>query len=251
MHDLELIKQWEAEENFAFQGWDFSHIDGRYECPEPPWNYREIVQSYLKDTGVLLDMGTGGGEVLLSINHPHEKTYATEAYIPNLELCKKVLTPLGISVAQTYDDDKLPFENDSFDCIINRHESFDLLEVDRTLKNGGYFITQQVGNKNDYEFMQKLNDGFISHRSSHALKKYTDTLASLGYWIIKADEVQYPVKFYDVGAFVFWAKIIVWEFPNFSVKTHLDKLFAYQRTIMEKGFLQGTGHRFLIVAQKA
>ncbi|MCL1820033.1 MAG: class I SAM-dependent methyltransferase [Oscillospiraceae bacterium] len=250
MRDIELVKQWKAEEQFAFQGWDFSHIDGRWECPEPPWDYRSIVKSYLKDTDILLDMGTGGGEVLLTINHPYRNTYATEAYVPNYELCKKVLSPLGITVVQTYTDDKLPFENDFFDVIINRHESFDLSEVNRTLKRGGHFITQQVGNKNCCEFEQRLNSGFISHSSSHTINNYTDTLIEMGHQIIKTGEVQYSVKFFDVGALVYYAKIVVWNFPGFSVKTHTDKLFDCQKEIAETGFLQGTGHCFYIISQK-
>jgi hypothetical protein len=120
MTHTELMQQWESEENFAFQGWDFAHIDGRCDCPNPPWDYRSVVKSYLKDTDTLLDMGTGGGEVLLSIKHPYNRTYATEAYVPNFELCQKVLSPLGITVAQTYTDDKLPFENQHFNFIIDK-----------------------------------------------------------------------------------------------------------------------------------
>jgi len=58
------------------------------------------------------------------------------------------------------------------------------------------------------------------------------------------------VKVYDVGALVFMAKVIVWEYPGFSVNTHLDKLFECQRELEENGFLEATGHRFLIVARK-
>ena len=257
MRDADLIEQWEKEENYAFQGWDFSHIHERWDEPSPPWDYKAVVKSYLKDTDILLDMGTGGGEVLLTLNHPYKNTYATEAYTPNFELCKKVLSPLGITVVQTYTDEnfnadnKLPFDNDFFDVIINRHESFDLAEINRTLKHGGYFITQQVGSKNTNEFMQRLNDDdFVFDRTHHAVEKYAATLEELGFQIIKTDEAEYPVKVFDVGAFVFYAKIIVWEYPGFSVKTHLDKLFNCQREIEEKGFLDGTGHRFLIVARK-
>ena len=258
MNEKELIRQWEAEENFAFQGWDFSHLDGRWDSPEAPWDYRTIVKSYLKDTDILLDMGTGGGEVLLSINHTHKNTYATEAYEPNYELCKKVLSPLGITVARTYtdenfsSDDTIPFDDNFFDVVINRHESFDLSEVDRVLKRGGYFITQQVGGRNFIEYEQKLNDNFTMQNKNpaHAIENYTNTLAGLGYKILKTEEAQYPVKFYDVGALVFYAKIIAWGFPGFSVKTHLSKLFECQREIVEKGFLLGTGHRFYFVAQK-
>ena len=86
MKDTDFLTQWENEEQFAMQGWDFSHIDGRWDCPNPPWNYQSLVKTYLKDTDLLLDMGTGGGEVLLTVGHPYENTYVTEAYVPNLEL---------------------------------------------------------------------------------------------------------------------------------------------------------------------
>jgi len=258
MNNINLIKQWEMEENFAFQGWDFSHLNNRWDCPEPHWDYKAIVKSYLKDTNTLLDMGTGGGEVLLSLNHPYKNTYATEAYEPNYELCKKVLSPLGISVARTYtdenfnSDDTIPFEDNFFDVVINRHESFDLSEVNRVLKPSGYFITQQVGGSNFTEFEQRLNDNFTlqGKNPSHTMENYTNTLIELGYHILKSDETKYPVKFYDVGALVFYAKIIAWGFPGFAVKTHIDKLLACQQEIEAKGILLGTGHRFYFVAQK-
>ena len=70
-------------------------------------------------------MGTGGGEVLLEIDHPHENTYATEAYLPNFAFCQQQLSSLGITVKQIFEDDKLPFEDETFDFVINRHEFFD------------------------------------------------------------------------------------------------------------------------------
>jgi len=256
MNKDDLKRQWQAEEMHAFQGWDFSHLNGRWHMPDPPWSYKDTIKSYLKDTDTLLDMGTGGGEFLLTLNHPHKNTYVTEAYEPNYELCKKVLSPLGITVGRTYTDDEfntddvLPFEDGLFDVVINRHESFDLQEVYRVLKRGGYFITQQVGAKNGNEFAERLNDNFIYSIPTHTMENYTTTLNNLGYKILKTDESMYPVKFYDVGALVFYAKIIVWEFPKFSVETHFDKLLECQREIEETGFLHGSGHSFLIVAQK-
>lgn len=250
MQNEDLIRQWEAEENYAFQGWDFSHLDGRRDCPEPPWDYKEVVKSYLNDTDILLDMGTGGGEFLLTIGHPYKNTHATEAYAPNFELCKETLSPLGISIVRTYTDDKLPFDDSYFDIIINRHESFDLTEVNRVLKHGGYFITQQVGNKNSNELMRRLNDDFDEYLPHHTIGRYTDALSSSGYEVIKTEEILYPARFYDTGALVFMAKVLVWEFPGFSVKTHLNKLLDCQKEIEEKGFLECTEHRFLIVSRK-
>ena len=252
----ELITEWYAEENHAFQGWDFSHIDGRWDEPDLPWDYVSVVKSYLVDEHILLDMGTGGGELLLSIGHPYEYTYATEAYEPNFELCKKTLSPLGITVVKTNTDenfnadDKLPFDDGFFDIIINRHESFDLTEVERVLKPEGFFITQQVGNKNTREFMRRLNDDFTYDLPLHTMKKYTEDLSELGFQVLRKEEIEYPIKVYDVGALVYMAKILVWEYPGFSVRTHLDKLLDCQREIEEKGFLEATGHRFLIVSRK-
>ena len=248
--DNELIKLWKAEEKNVIEGWDFSRIADRWVCPEPDWDYITIVKTYLKDTDKLLDMGTGGGEILLTIGHPYENTTVTEAYLPNLELCRSKLAPLGITVAQTYVDDKLPFEDNSFDFVINRHESFDLNEVNRVLKKGGYFITQQVGNKNSGEIRQRLNGELFVPYSEHEVHKYANTLQQLGYQIIKTDECTYTVKFFDVGAIVFYATSCIWEVPGFTVKSHVDKLLDCQKEIEANGFVPTTGHRFIIVSQK-
>jgi len=58
-----------------------------------------------------------------------------------------------------------------------------------------------------------------------------------------------PIKFFDTGAFVYFAKIIEWEFPNFSVATHTQELLNIEKEIQEKGYLLGTEHRYLLVAQ--
>lgn len=76
---------------------------------------------------------------------------------------------------QVFNDSQLPFEDNTFDIIINRHESFDINEVMRILKTNGIFITQQVGGKNNEYFPY--------------------------------------LRFKDIGAIVYFAKIIEWEFP--------------------------------------
>lgn len=250
MNDDELKSQWKYEENFAFQGWDFSHIEGRCENQTLPWDYQKIVLSFLKNTDQLLDMGTGGGEFLLSLKHPFPLTSVTEAYPPNVELCNKKLAPLGITVVQTYDDDKLSFENNHFDIVINRHESFDANEVGRVLKKGGYFITQQVGGSNNCDLSQKLIQDFMPPFPMHTLENNTNLMQKAGFRIHQARETYTPVRFFDVGALVYFAKIIEWEFPGFSVEGCFDRLCQCQREIEKNGFVQGTEHRFIIVAQK-
>jgi len=246
----ELRRKWESEEAHAFKGWDFSYIKDRWNSEDLPWDYPMIVLSYLKNKDKLLDMGTGGGEFVLTLKHPYALTYVTEAYLPNVKLCKEKLEPLGITVKQVYEDYKLPLKDKSFDIVINRHESFDYCEVNRILKKGGYFITQQVGGKNNYDLSCSLIDNFKPQFPNHTLENNIDNLIKHGFKILKSDEAFTPIYFYDVGALVYFAKIIQWEFPGFSVDTCFDNLRRLQKIIDVKKVIQGTEHRFLIVAQK-
>ncbi|MDN5300017.1 MAG: hypothetical protein PWP51_2570 [Clostridiales bacterium] len=244
------LNEWRSEAAFAFKGWDFSHLDGRWESESLPWDYRTIVRSVLKQTDQLLDMGTGGGEFLLTLGHPYVLTTATEAYAPNVDYCLRHLAPRGIQIVQTYEDDKLPFEDSHFDIIINRHESFDAAEVCRVLKTGGYFITQQVGGENNRDLSQRLIEAYVPSFPQHTLSNNSTMLQDAGFHILQSDEVFTPIRFFDVGALVYFAKIITWEFPDFSVDDAFEKLCQCQREIEAKGYIQGTEHRFVIVAQK-
>ena len=93
-----LRAAWREEEDQAqIRGWDFSHIHGRFEEEQDlPWSYREIVREHLRREDALLDCDTGGGEFLLSLRHPADRTAATEGYPPNVRLCAERLLPLGI-----------------------------------------------------------------------------------------------------------------------------------------------------------
>ncbi|RCX17648.1 hypothetical protein DFP94_1086 [Fontibacillus phaseoli] len=58
----------------------------------------------------MLDMGTGGGE-LLSMLRPWPKSVcATEGYRPNLSVAKERFEPPGVTVLFVEDDEHLPFE---------------------------------------------------------------------------------------------------------------------------------------------
>jgi len=74
MNIEELRKTWKQEESLAhIQGWDFSHIKGRYkEEHDLPWSYDGIVRSYLQADKLILDYDTGGGEYLLTLKHSIE-----------------------------------------------------------------------------------------------------------------------------------------------------------------------------------
>lgn len=186
MNFEKLKAEWKAEEKFAFLGWDFSHIAGRWESEKLPWDYREIILSYLTSSDELLDMGTGGGEFLLALNHPHAQITVTESYPPNIKLCQDKLEPLGIKVVPICTDDNLPLVDNSFDMVINRHESYAPTEVRRVLAKGGHFITQQVGGQNNYDLSQRLIKNFKPEFPDHTMDNDLELLQKTGFTIKKA-----------------------------------------------------------------
>ena len=252
MNTNELIKNWKAEEEIAhIHGWDFSHIAGRYmEGDDLPWDYREEILRYLKPEMRILDIDTGGGEFLLSLGHPHENIAAMENYPPNIELCKEVLLPLGIDFRAGDGKGKLPFDDGSFDMVINRHGDFNAEEIYRVLKPGGIFITQQVGADNDRELVELLCGETLIPFPDQYLNITTRKFEDAGFGILRGEEVFRPIRFFDIGALVWFARIISWEFPDFSVDTHLDNLLNAQRILEEHGSVDGSIHRFLLVVRK-
>ena len=252
MNRNELIKRWKAEEEIAhIHGWDFSHIGGRYmEEDDLPWDYRKEILRYLKPEMRILDIDTGGGEFLLSLNHPYPNTAATENYPPNVDLCQEMLLPLGIDFRIADGKGVLPYADASFDMVINCHGDFKPSEIFRVLKPGGLFITQQVGAENDRELVELLCGQTDLPFPDQYLKIAIDRFSQTGFEILEGRECFRPIRFYDVGALVWFARIIEWEFPDFSVDNCLDRLLQAQQLLDKNGLIEGRIHRFLLTAVK-
>ena len=249
----ELVKYWKREEQAAkMTGWDFSHIAGRFSDGDDDlgWDFKSIVCSYLHDTDELLDTDTGGGEFLMSLGHPHEKTSATEGWPPNVRYCKEHLIPLGIDFRAADDPSALPFPDAKFDIMINRHGEYDPKEVYRVLKPGGVFLTQQVGEENDRALITRLLPDAEKTYPGHNLRTQTALFRDAGFIITEQAEAFRPIRFFDTGALVWFAKIIEWEFTGFSVDRCITQLADTEREIRRSGAVSGEIHRFYFVAQK-
>ena len=170
--------------------------------------------------------------------------------LQEIRLCKKTLLPLGIDFKVCNDPANIPFRDESFDLIINRHGSFDAKELYRLLKKDGIFITQQVGEDNDRELVEMVLPNTPKQFSHLNLKDQKKVFEDAGFQIIEGDEAFRPISFFDVGAFVWFARIIEWEFPDFSVDKCLEQLLEMQKTIDTNGYVEGTVHRYMFVAKK-
>lgn len=253
MNKNELYEYWRSEEEKAhIIGWDFSYIEGRFDDEENalPWDYAEVINRYRKNTHRLLDIDTGGGEFLLSLGHPYDLTFAAENYPPNVKLCRKKLSQLGIGFEDVGDYSNMPYPDESFDIVINRHGEYDPKELFRILKKSGVFITQQVGENNDRELVEMLLPNVPPQFKGHDLANNVKRFEDAGFEILEQGEAFPPIRFRETGALVWFARIIEWEFVGFSVDKCFDRLLAVEDEIRRKGFVQGTTHRFYLAAKK-
>lgn len=251
-----------AEYHQPFNGWDFSYLNGRRVDihQQHLWDYTTTVTAAMKKTQSMLDMRTGGGERLaeyLGIQ-PVPEVYATEGYAPNVGAARQRLVPFGVTVYEVQDD-RLPLPDASLDLMINRHGSYDASEVQRVLKPGKCFITQQVGDQTNCRLHELL--GYIPQQEHHVHPGADDKAAwnlayavgelEAGGWQIREQQEEfYPTRYYDVGAIVYYLKAIPWVIPGFSVERFFDQLVQIRDLIEREGFLDVLFHQFFIVARR-
>lgn len=240
-----------ADANAPFSGWDFSHITSTGRMVEAPltWSYASILLRELRNTPSLLDMGTGGGEYLSSLQPLPPYTCATEGYIPNVPIARSRLEPLGVKVYETKGNSTLPFADDQFDLIINRHGAYSVREVYRILKPDCQFITQQVGGSNNADLNLLFNAPLYQY-SAWQLDYAIQELRDAG-WHIVAQKEDHPItRFFDIGAIIYYLKAIPWQIADFSVEKYFDKLVEIHNRIQRDHYLDVHSHRFLIIARK-
>ncbi len=214
------------------------------------WSYTSTILPLVRSVDSMLDLGTGGGEFLASLQPLPETTVATEGYPPNISIARERLEPIGVSVCPIEDDDQLPLEDESFDLVIDRHESYDPLEVLRVLKPGGTFITQQVGGEDDLDLNRLLGADDV-HPFAHWTAEFAANQLRDSGW--KVDEVRedFPfTRYFDVGAIIYYLRAVPWQIEDFTVERYREQLWALHQRIGRDGYVDIRNHRFLLVARK-
>ena len=253
-------------------GWDFSWLAGRSSTEPLPWSYRREVARYAGSAGsaglgaAVLDMGTGGGEVLsrlLPLLGPRPgsrpvRVVATEAWAPNVPVAAARLRPLGIPVVQnesapnnTSPDGpggRLPFRNGAFGLVINRHEAFRAAEVSRVLAPGGAFVTQQV-DFSSYEGLYQLLGLTVPAQRDSWLPLARRQVADAGLREVTAIGGEEVEKFNDVAAVIYYLRVISWAIPGYSLPAYRERLRAAWAD-RSRWPVINRQRRFLLVAER-
>jgi len=243
-----LLDQWRRDAAAPFQGWDFSYIAGRMTQDEPPWDYLALARAALSNARDVLDVATGGGEVLASLAPFSGRVTATEGYVPNVEVARRRLAPLGVSVFQANTASGMPFDDCAFDLILNRHGGFRPAEMHRVLKRGGVFLTQQVGGDNLADLVETFGAELTFPQMT--LERNAGELERLGCELRRAEPWRGPVTFADVGALVYFLTAVPWVVEGFDLERHLDVLASLEAQRAAGQPLTFNSTRYLIEAVK-
>jgi SAM-dependent methyltransferase len=251
MNKNELIETWKREEQQPFSGWDFSYLDSRMIEEPTPWSFSSRAAELMRQASSVIDMDTGGGERFLQLKeYWPKKVVATEEYPPNFRLATERLSSLGAQVVniRLTEDDLMPFAEDEFDLVLNRHSSFNAKEVARILAPGGTFLTQQVHGLSAYDLLAVFDAK--PQWPDATPERFVPLLKAAGLTIADTEEWSGRFSFMDVGAIVYYLKAVPWLVPGFSVETHLKYLFNLQHRLESGEGLTFVDRKYLIEASK-
>jgi SAM-dependent methyltransferase len=237
-----------VERAHRFSGWRLDEFTPRPLEPRPPWSYETRAAELLREAKSVLDMGTGGGELLETLSASFRgRAVATEPWSVNAPVAAARLGPHGISVVQC-SSLQLPFRDASFDAVLNRHEELDPAEVARVLYARGSVLTQQIGRDRWRElrpFFPRMQDfGDLFHRYENGLKDY-------GLTIVQARSHEWKAVYRGLGDIVFLLCVAPWEITEFDpLGGDLPALLAAEKALSTDQGIVLTESRFLLEAKR-
>lgn len=205
-------------------GWDFSVLDGRLVADEPPWDFEADCLSAMANAQRVADLGTGGGERLITLlagapTRPAQ-VVATEGWPPNVAVAESNLSAFGVEV-RAYDaasDARMPFDDDSLDLVMARHDDYDAAEIARVLAPGGVFLTQQVDGRDALELREWF--GGDAQYPEVRLDRHIADAEAAGFSVVRAEEWAGTMRFADAEALVTYLALVPWNVPDFAVREH-------------------------------
>ena len=210
-----------------FSGWTFD-IDRRSLQGPPPWDYEERARELAAGARSIVDLGTGGGEVLSRIapSAHGASVVASEEWHVNAPVADALLRPLGVATVRA-SSMVTPWRPAAFDLVLSRHEAIEPPEIDRILASGGTFFTQQVCPEQWIELRRYFPRAtvFPDHWA-----EYKAWFGESGYKV-SGRRFDYAGAFGSLADLVFMLTVASWTIPGFDLERDLDALLALERDL--------------------
>jgi SAM-dependent methyltransferase len=232
-------------------GWDFSHMATEQETA--PWDFLEVVSRYLRPGDSVLDIGTGGGERLLSLARQFHTAIGVDPDPAMVHIAREHGRQFSHVSFLSMGAEQLDLDDSLFDVVLTRHAPTYVPELHRVTKPSGLFICQGIGGRNMGNIREAFETGSGSRYEEDGRTVIAD-LAARGWHILATAsyDVRYWVK--DLPSLMFWFKAIAGanEVPaDFSVPRHADVINSLIAQFASDRGLETNEHRTLLIARKA
>ncbi|MHC3461714.1 class I SAM-dependent methyltransferase [Streptomyces flavovirens] len=236
----------------SVEGWDFSWLDGRATERRPSWGYARAMAERMARARAALDIQTGGGEVLASVDRLPPLAVATESWPPNIARATELLHPRGAVVVADADEPPLPFGDRAFDLVVSRHPVTTWWEeIARVLTPGGTYFSQHVGPASVFELVEYfLGPQPAATRAARDPRRAAADAKAAGLEVVDLRTERLRVEFFDIGAVVYFLRKVIWMVPGFTVEAYLPQLRSPHRQIETDGPFVAHSSRFLVEARK-
>lgn len=235
----------------ARDGWDFSRV--RDQRDPVPWDYRTVVRQYLRSTDRVLDVGTGGGENFLALASHFGAGMGVDVDPAMIAAARRnqeqqQVTHVHFAVMAA---EGLQVADESFDVILNRHSVVQVGEVVRVLKPGGYFIHQNVGQRNTANFFAAFgwSQQSFGDDSWPTVAQLAHDFQVAGCQIRAVAEYDVPYRFLDLPSFIFWCNAVPWPEP-FDPDRHWPVINQILERYTTAQGIETNEHRELLIIQK-
>lgn len=239
----------------TIRGWDWSRL--RVVRDPIPFDYVEIVRAIVHPADQVLDIGTGGAEVLLALELPAASTIAIDHQLRMALVAGDRIAASNQTVQLAVADaGALPFSAECFDRVLCRHATADPPEVAPVLRPGGVYVNQEVGARNTQSLFDALgwgsnweqfSDDPIPPRDRHALAAEFE---ALGCRTLRIDEYEVGHAFVDLESLVLFLQNA--PFPNrFDPDRHVDGInWLLEHHRSDRG-IETTEHRELLIVERS
>jgi hypothetical protein len=178
---------------------------------------------------------------------------------PTVPAAVATLRPLGVHLVQALGSpdnvgiepapgrQSLPFAAGAFDVVLSRHEAYDPTDVRRITRDGGTFLTQQVGS-DEATSVRSLFDLPPDGPSWDAGVAVTQ-LEAAGWRSIDVREERTLSEFTDIAALIAYVRSLPWAYSDLDLRQaapRLRQLHAQSRTRP----IPALSHRFLVRAER-
>jgi hypothetical protein len=225
-------------------GWEFAWLDGRAVGSDPSWSYPDLARPLLRRAGSLLDLDTGGGELLVELAPLPAHTVAVEGWAPNVAVARDRLKPFGATVVT-----ELPGGEEEFEVVLSRHGRLPAEDVARLLKHGGTVLSQQVGSDDLADLNADLGAP-PPYATNWTADQAAAALRAAGLRVTDVREERPPLTFHDIGALVYQLLAVPWQVRDFTPERYDRALRRIDATIRTQGHYTATAHRFLVQATR-